>query len=78
MEPTPAPEPAFDVPTEPAAQAERPAAQPPANAGGNRDCGDFATQIEAQTTWEAAGGSAANNVWDLDRDRDGVACERNL
>ncbi len=44
-------------------------------AGGDLDCADFATHAEAQAAWEANGGSAANNVWGLDRNHDGVACE---
>ncbi len=47
----------------------------PIYTGGDRNCSDFATHAEAQAAWEAAGGSAANNVWGLDRDRNGIACE---
>jgi hypothetical protein len=41
----------------------------------DRDCVDFATQEEAQDFFERHGGSSANNVDDLDRDGDGIACE---
>lgn len=39
------------------------------------DCADFSTHAEAQAAWEANGGSAFNNLWNLDADHDGVACE---
>jgi endonuclease YncB( thermonuclease family) len=42
---------------------------------GDRDCSDFANQAEAQTYFEANGGSATNNFDRLDGDGDGVACE---
>jgi hypothetical protein len=42
----------------------------------DRDCSDFTFQEEAQRFFERHGGSRANNVDDLDRDRDGKACER--
>ena len=48
------------------------AAGPPV--GGDRDCGDFATQAEAQAFYEAAGGPAAD-PHGLDRDGNGLACE---
>ena len=43
--------------------------------GGDKDCRDFASQAEAQAWFEAHGGSAANNVAGLDRNRNGIACE---
>jgi len=39
---------------------------------GDRDCGDFSTQAQAQTFFENAG---YGDPHDLDRDGDGVACE---
>jgi hypothetical protein len=45
-------------------------------ARGDRDCSDFTFQEQAQRFFERHGGSRSNNVDDLDRDRDGVACER--
>src|SRR5690349_22463824 len=41
----------------------------------DRDCSDFANQAEAQSFFEANGGSATNNFDYLDGDGDGVACE---
>ena len=41
----------------------------------DRDCSDFANQAEAQSFFEAHGGSATNNFDYLDGDGDGVACE---
>jgi hypothetical protein len=42
----------------------------------DKDCKDFATQSEAQRYFEAHGGSATNNVDDLDgNDHDGIVCE---
>jgi endonuclease YncB( thermonuclease family) len=41
----------------------------------DRDCADFADQAEAQSFFEANGGSATNNFDNLDGDGDGVACE---
>lgn len=41
----------------------------------DKDCGDFATQEEAQQYFESHGGSSTNNVNGLDRDHDGMACE---
>ncbi len=41
---------------------------------GDRDCGDFASQAQAQAFFEAAGGPAVD-PHRLDRDRDGIACE---
>jgi hypothetical protein len=43
--------------------------------GGDKDCDDFATHVEAQAYFTSKGGSATNNVDRLDRDHDGVACE---
>lgn len=48
---------------------------PPQSSGGDKDCADFATQAEAQVYFEAGGGSPTFNFNQLDRDRDGVACE---
>lgn len=42
--------------------------------GPDRDCGDFSTWSEAQAFYEAAGGPGSDRH-DLDRDRDGIACE---
>ena len=42
--------------------------------GPDRDCGDFATQIEAQEFYEAAGGPTTDRHR-LDGDDDGLACE---
>ncbi|WP_024985216.1 thermonuclease family protein [Brevibacillus borstelensis] len=44
--------------------------------GPDRDCGDFASQAEAQAFFEAAGGPASD-PHRLDRDNDGLACEQN-
>jgi micrococcal nuclease len=44
--------------------------------GPDRDCGDFASQAEAQAFFEAAGGPA-RDPHRLDRDKDGLACEKN-
>ena len=38
------------------------------------NCGDFSTHAEAQEIFEACGGSS-NDVHQLDRDGDGLACE---
>ena len=43
--------------------------------GQDRDCADFATQADAQAYFVANGGTASNNFDNLDRDRDGFACE---
>jgi len=42
--------------------------------GPDRDCGDFSNWSDAQAFYEAAGGPASDRH-DLDRDRDGIACE---
>jgi hypothetical protein len=42
---------------------------------GDKDCADFASQAEAQSYFEANGGSPTNNVDNLDADHDGQACE---
>jgi hypothetical protein len=42
--------------------------------GPDRDCGDFASQEEAQAFYVAAGGPASD-PHRLDRDHDGIACE---
>lgn len=52
---------------------EQPPAQEPYT-GGDKDCSDFATQEEAQRFYESQGGPA-KDPHDLDRDRDGIACE---
>jgi hypothetical protein len=39
------------------------------------DCNDFSNHAEAQEYFEENGGSPSNNVDDLDRDHDGIACE---
>jgi endonuclease YncB( thermonuclease family) len=41
----------------------------------DRDCGDFATQRQAQAYFTARGGSRTRNVDGLDGDADGIACE---
>lgn len=41
----------------------------------DKDCGDFATQVTAQTYFEFNGGSATYNYDRLDSDADGTACE---
>ena len=43
--------------------------------GGDHDCPDFYSQADAQNYFRTMGGSPTNNVDDLDRDNDGVACE---
>lgn len=45
------------------------------SAQGDKNCPDFSTWNEAQTYFEQKGGSPTNNVDDLDRDGDGLACE---
>ena len=42
---------------------------------GDKDCSDFATQKEAQRFFEANGGPA-KDFHNLDRDGDGIACEK--
>lgn len=49
--------------------------QPPVSDTGDKDCGDFSSHAEAQAYFNAKGGSPSNNVDDLDRDHDGIACE---
>ncbi|AZB44785.1 hypothetical protein CEF21_08140 [Bacillus sp. FJAT-42376] len=44
--------------------------------GPDLDCGDFASQEDAQAVYEAAGGPGAD-PHDLDRDKDGMACDVN-
>ncbi len=41
----------------------------------DKDCKDFSSHSEAQAYFNSKGGSASNNVDDLDRDHDGLACE---
>ncbi|OGH23821.1 MAG: hypothetical protein A2629_00045 [Candidatus Levybacteria bacterium RIFCSPHIGHO2_01_FULL_41_15] len=41
---------------------------------GDRDCGDFSSQAEAQEFFEDEGGPDSD-YHDLDRDSDGIACE---
>lgn len=51
-------------------------ASPPSSlAQVDRDCGDFTTQQQAQDYFRSRGGSARNNVDNLDADHDGIACE---
>ncbi|MED4205452.1 LPXTG cell wall anchor domain-containing protein [Neobacillus mesonae] len=45
------------------------------SAQSDKNCPDFSTWNEAQTYFEQNGGSPTNNVDDLDRDGDGLACE---
>jgi Excalibur calcium-binding domain len=40
----------------------------------DRDCGDFGSQAEAQQFFESQGGPSSD-PHDLDRERDGIACE---
>lgn len=42
---------------------------------GDHNCDDFNSQADAQAYFRSQGGSPSNNVDDLDRDNDGVACE---
>ncbi len=42
---------------------------------GAKSCKDFASQAEAQAYFVAHGGSPVNNVDNLDRNRNGIACE---
>ncbi len=42
---------------------------------GDKDCKDFKTQKEAQSYFEAGGGSKTYNFNALDSDHDGIACE---
>jgi competence protein ComEC len=49
-------------------------AAPPVDAGGDKDCGDFATHAEAQAFFVAAGGPD-RDPHRLDGDNDGIACE---
>ena len=44
-------------------------------AAADKNCKDFSSQAAAQTYFVANGGSATNNVDDLDRDHDGRACQ---
>jgi len=41
---------------------------------GDKDCGDFSSQSEAQRFFEAEGGPDSD-YHGLDRDQDGIACE---
>lgn len=66
----PADQPATQSPTEPAAPSQNGAN------GADKDCGDFATQAEAQAFFEGAGGPA-QDPHKLDKDGDGLACETN-
>lgn len=45
------------------------------HAVGDHNCDDFNSQADAQAYFRSQGGSPSNNVDDLDRDNDGVACE---
>jgi hypothetical protein len=69
--PQPAPEPPRATPVPQAAPAASLRYDP---FGPDRDCGEFATQREAQAFFEAAGGPA-NDRHRLDNNNDGVACE---
>lgn len=44
------------------------------SATGDRDCGDFSSQVEAQAFFESEGGPG-EDPHNLDRDGDGIACE---
>lgn len=71
--PTPKPTPA---PTsQPAITPQAASTQSSGGSGADKDCKDFSSQSEAQAYFNSKGGSASNNVDDLDRDHDGVACE---
>lgn len=48
---------------------------PPTISGGDKDCPDFSSHAEAQAYFEAGGGGPSYNFNNLDRDRDGIACE---
>src|SRR2546429_425980 len=48
---------------------------PSPTSGGGVTCADFATQQDAQAYFEAHGGSASNNVDNLDPNGNGIACE---
>lgn len=41
----------------------------------DKDCGDFATEAEAQSYFESGGGSSTYDYDRLDSDHDGMACE---
>ncbi len=45
---------------------------------GDMNCPNFESQAAAQQYFEENGGSATNNVDDLDRNNNGVACETNI
>lgn len=45
------------------------------NSGGDKNCSDFATHVDAQAYFVGKGGSPSNNVDKLDSDGDGIACE---
>ncbi len=45
------------------------------NLSGDKDCKDFSTHSQAQSYFNAKGGSPSNNIDNLDADHDGVACE---
>ena len=77
--PSPAPSSLPSGSQDPTPQADAPqAGTPPAlrydPAGPDRDCGNFATQAEAQAFFVAAGGPASD-PHRLDRDKNGLACE---
>jgi LPXTG-motif cell wall-anchored protein len=48
----------------------------PVSFAAGKNCSDFKTQEEAQRYFESHGGSKTNNVDGLDRDHDGIACEK--
>jgi len=73
-------DPAAVVPT-PSVKEEEPLSTPSSSLaydpfGPDRDCGDFASQAEAQAFYEAAGGPASD-PHRLDGNDDGVVCESN-
>jgi hypothetical protein len=49
---------------------------PPCNCNGpDLDCSDFATQVEAQQCYEYCKSRGYGDVFRLDTDNDGIACE---
>jgi len=67
-------------PTATAAKVIVPTSPPPAAAPCNcavsdYNCTDFSTHRAAQACWEFCGGNRTNNLWGLDSDKDGIACE---
>ncbi len=72
--PTSTPEPTIS-PTPTPASVTTSSGSTPSYGGGDKDCKDFSSHAEAQSYFESKGGSPSNNVDDLDRDNDGIACE---